>query len=242
MGMNLSLQTHIFRKKIINSHLEHGMNFDDVINSDWEDYLDPTLEFSENLEILLEHGIIVGSIHTSKEQDEEIRMMENKRKQKYIDSLTTPYYKCQLCDEFVTPNRDFMLEHLQEEHNLEECNIPPENPQDMTYIILDELITLSQQEEFKNKKYIVVTNEFLWTQLLIKLGVRKEDKLAPSNQKPRQILDKLGILYKHKYQRINSIGYTKKAKRRYCIYKTDLKRAVNESDFLDLKYKFEDTP
>lgn len=242
MPMNLGLQKHIIRKIIIKSHKEQGMDYDDVIDSDWEAYLDPTLELDENIGILVEHGIIIGGKSSAKEQDEEIKFAMNDRKSKVISSITTPHYKCQLCDDFVTPVKDFMIEHLQEVHGLEDFEIPPKNPHDFTYIILDELMRLSQTKEFKHKDYIVVTNEHLWGKLLSRLGVKKDDEFAPSNQKPRQILDKLELLQKHKYQRINSIGYDNKARRIYCIYKSDLERAVYKSDFDDLKYRYEYTP
>jgi hypothetical protein len=245
MVLNKGLQIHIIKKLIKRTNKERNYRDDDNLDFDVWAYVDSTLELDENINEFVEMGLIDIKLTQKMEehlQSELLRRQENENKQKYIDSLTTPYYKCHFCDEYITPVKDLMLEHLQEEHHLEECDIPPENPKDMTYIILDELISLSQQKEFKNKRYIVVTNEFLWKQLLRRIGAKKEDKSAPSNQKPRQILDKLGILCKHKYQRINSIGYTKKAKRRYCIYKTDLKRAVNKSEFNDLKYKFEDTP
>ena len=242
MGMNKKLQILKIKEMIKRTNKERNYRNDDNLDFDVEAHVDPELELDENINEFVEMGLIDRKF-TKKEveyfQSEEIRRMEDKRKQKYIESLTTPYYKCQLCDDFITHIREWMIEHLQDEHDMEEPDIPPENPNDMTYIILDELINLSQQEEFKNKKYIVVTNEFLWTQLLRRLRFKKEDKFAPSNQKPRQILDKLGILCKHKYQRMNSIGYDKKSKRIYCIYKTDLKRAVDKSDFYDLKYKIE---
>jgi len=245
MVINKGLQIHIIKKMIKRTNKERNYRDDDNLDFDVEAWVDQELELDENINEFVKMGLIDEKF-TKKEEEylksEEIRILKNERKQKYIDSLTTPFYKCHLCKDFITPVRELMEDHLQEFHGFEECDIPPENPKDMTYIILDELINLSQQEEFKDKNYIVVTNEFLWTQLLRRLGFEKEDKFAPSNQKPRQILDKLGILCKHKYQRINSIGYDKNSKRLYCIYKIDLKRAVNESDFLDLKYKFEDTP
>ena len=235
------MQISLIKKLIKKTYEKRIIKDDDVLDFDVESYVDSSLEYGENLTLFIERGLI-DEKYSKEEEYEEIRILENQRMEKYIESMSTRCYVCQLCDDFVTPVKDFMIEHLQEEHGLEECDIPPTNPNDFTYIILDELMRLSQTKEFKHKEYIVVSNEFLWTQLLMRLGVKKEDKFAPSNQKPRQILDSLGILCKHKYQRKNSIGYNNKSKRIYRIYKTDLERAVFESDFGDLKYKFDLTP
>jgi len=87
------------------------------------------------------------------------------------------------------------------------------------------------------KRYIPVSNRTLHELLLQKLGFDEDDENAPSNQKPRQILDALGLLGEEKYQRINTLAFDKNSKRIYNIYKITLKRVIEDSIYKDLILK-----
>ncbi len=167
--MNIKSQIAFMRVLIKKNYKATNRNYDEIVDNDWEAEMDPTLEFGENVTLFYELGILEGPLLGEHNKEEEKRILGD-LKQKYRDSLTPLYYKCAFCDDFYTYAKILMEEHLREFHDMEGCDIPPDNPYDMTYIIIDELINTSQSKEFKNKQYITVSNEFLWKQLLKRLG------------------------------------------------------------------------
>jgi hypothetical protein len=238
MVMNLGLQKYLLKKVIEKNyrarHLPQEI-LDELLESAWEDEIDDELELPENISCFYEKGILVNI-----PSEEEERWHYNDVRNDYINSITMHYYHCQFdgCD-FQTPIKEDMVKHFQEKHGLDDSRIPPKNPHDMTYIILDELLLIAMSKEYRKKKNFTVSNQHLWLKLIKKLGYDENDDSAPSNQKPRQILEKLGLLGKHKYQKRNKIGFDKNSRRVYHLNKEQLEDAILESEFNDLKAKLD---
>ena len=242
MGMNVGLQKRILKKVIEKNCRERRLpqeNIDEILESAWEDHIDDEMELPENIGNLYERGILKKVI-SPYDLEEEKKERLGELKYKLIESIAHPYYHCQVdgCN-FQTILKDDMAKHFQEKHELDDSRIPPINPYDMDYIILDELVNIALDKEHKNKKNFTISNQHLWMKLIKKLGYDEHDTTAPSNQKPRQILEKLGLLGKHKYQRKNKLGYNKHSQRVYHLNVQQLKDAIYESEFDDLKDKLD---
>ena len=242
MVMNTGLQRRILEKFVINNCRERGLSqhdIDPIIEGiDWESFLDPTWTLRENKSNLFRHGII-EQLPPSDEEISDLDCEHNYGLElKLKDSLSHPVFQCEVegCN-YSTKSKNAMIEHYSEEHELESDYLPPINPDDMTYVILDKLIDIAQSSEFRRKRYITVSNRTLHELLLQKLGFDEDDENAPSNQKPRQILDALGLLGEEKYQRINTLAFDKNSKRIYNIYKITLKQVIEDSIYKDLILK-----
>jgi len=240
--MNEGLQVHILKKVMEKNFRERRLpqeKIDEILDLAWEDHIDDTLELGENINNFYELGILVH-VQSEEKLEEEQQLHLNFVQKNYIDSITTSVYHCRVdgCD-YQTLLKKEMTKHFQDVHGLDDSRIPPKNPHDMTYIILDELLLLTMSKEYRNKKNFTVSNQYLWEKLLRRLEYKAEDKTAPSNQTPRRILDDLGLLDKHKYQKRNKIGYDKNSRREYHLNKEQLEDVILGSDFHDLKYKLD---
>jgi len=241
--LNRKLQEHCMKKVIIKNCKERGIDPDIVLQTAWEDEIDDGCEFNENVVefygkgILKETRLEMDPYYKSKEA------LQVELKNRLSNSISHPWYYC--CFEDCRSCADYkegIIEHYKEEHGLLDINIPPKNPYDMSYIILDELIKVSFSKEFIRRKVFTVSNNHLWEVLIEKLGYEKSAKSVPSNQKPRRILEELGLLGKYKYQRKSSIGFDRRSRRIYYINKDMLKRVICDSDYNDLKLKFSLSP
>jgi hypothetical protein len=241
MVMNTGLQRRILEKFVINNCRERGLSqhdIDPIIEGiDWESFLDPTRTLRENRNNLFRHGIIEHLPSDEKFSDQYYE--HNYRLElKLLESLSNPVFQCEVegC-EYSTKSKRDMSDHYFEKHGLESDDIPPINPDDMTYIILDKLIDIAQNSEFRRKRYLTVSNKSLHDLLLQKLGFDENDENAPSNQKPRQILEALGLLGEEKYQRINTVAFDKNSRKIYNIYKNTLKQVIEDSIYKGLALK-----
>jgi hypothetical protein len=241
MVMNTGLQRRILEKFVINNCRERGLSqhdIDPIIEGiDWESFLDPTRTLRENRNNLFRHGIIEHLPSDEKFSDQYYE--HNYRLElKLLESLSNPVFQCEVegC-EYLTKSKRDMSDHYFEKHGLESDDIPPINPDDMTYIILDKLIDIAQNSEFRRKRYLTVSNKSLHELLLQKLGFDENDENAPSNQKPRQILEALGLLGEEKYQRINTVAFDKNSRKIYNIYKNTLKQVIEDSIYKGLALK-----
>lgn len=241
--LNRKLQEHCMKKVIIKNCKDRGINPDVILLTEWEDEIDNECEFGENVGEFHKKGILV---ETRLEMDPYYKSKEALQvelKNCLSCSISHPWYYC--CYEDCHGCADYkegIIEHYQNEHGLLDINIPPKNPHDMPYIILDELIKVSFSKEFIRRKVFTVSNKRLWEVLIEKLGYEKSAKSVPSNQKPRQILEELGLLGEYKYQRKPSIGFDRRSRRIYYINKDMLKRVICDTDYNDLKLKFALSP
>lgn len=87
-----------------------------------------------------------------------------------------------------------------------------------------------------------MSHQYLWKKLLRAPGYKKDGKYAPSNQKPRKILDSYGLLEKIKSRRRSAIGYDKYSRRVFWISKKQLEDAILDSEFEDLEYRLIENP
>lgn len=235
--MNVGLQKERLKKVMEKNFRERNLpqeNIDEILESAWEDHIDDELELPENITQFYKLGILKEVIPYSISDKD----YYGEVKHKLIETITQPYYHCQFdeCD-FQTMFKEGMIEHFQEEHGLDDSRIPPKNPHDMTYIILDELLQIALSKEYRNKKNFKVSNEHLWEEILSRLKYKKDDKSAPSNQVPRRTLEDLGLLGRNKQEMKNKIGYDKNSRRIYRINKKELEDAILESKFYDLVFK-----
>ena len=109
-------------------------------------------------------------------------------------------------------------------------NIEPSS--DMEYIILSDLIRISKSKEFRRRKYFTISNTQLHDDLI------KKSDLPFSNQKPRKILDELGLLTPYENQRTKpTVFHPKTRTRLYNINVDKLKEVVSGTKYNDLKIK-----
>jgi len=241
--MNRKLQEYCMRKIISENCRQRDIVPDTVLETEWEDEIDDELSLYENIDEFYKKGILE---ETRLEMDPHYKSMEalqGELKDCLSYSISHPWYYC--CFEDCHGCADYkegIIEHYKNEHGLLDINIPPKNPYDMTYIILDELLKISCSEKFIRSKVFTVSNNSLWEVLIEKLGYEKSAKSFPSNQKPRQILEELGLLCKYRYQRKPSIGFDKRSRRIYHINKDILEHVICDSDYNDLKLKFALSP
>lgn len=232
MGMNKGLQIYKLTEIIKKQYKDSNIDPDDAIEQMKENF-DSTLGLSENIWNLTELGILEEKIPDAKTIEEMEQDEREKIKDAIKEVLTTRYFHCHQCD-YTTRFKDEIIEHLAEEHRFEEVDLPPVDKYNMGYIILAELLRLARTKEFKGKKNFPVKNRYLWLKLLKRLSYEENDENAPSNQKPRKILDDLGLLGKIPSRRRNALGYDKNARRVYWISKKQLEDAIYESEFWDL--------
>jgi hypothetical protein len=237
MVMNEKLQKINFKRMILAENKNEDIDTDVLIGQLGYE-LDSTLSFTENLHLLIDKGIIKDDLP---EVDEMEKDFNYEIKHHLVDSLKYPFYHCDYenCD-FETQNNDDMIEHFIEEHNLDENLIPYENPDNMDYIVLKKLIEVAFSKKYRKKKYFTISNREIWITLCESLGYKPNEKNAPSNQKPRQIIEKYGLLKSDRYTRKNILGFDKKARRIYHLNKIQLKKAVNMSDFVELIGKYQE--
>jgi len=240
MVMNIELQKIQMRKIIIKNCREREIHPDTIAETDWEDLLDNSLEFSENISEFYRMGILVETRDHNYKPTEKLQA---ELKFCLAKSISYPWYTCCYEDCHGCANyKEGIIEHYQEAHGLKDSMIPPENPYDMTYIVLDELINVAFSKKYIKKVYFTISNRHLWLKLIERLGYEESDDSAPSNQKPRQILDKLGLLGEHKYQRKASIGFNKHSQRVYHVNKKVLEHLIYDLDYDDLKFRFPESP
>ena len=247
--MNKGLQIYKLTEIIKKQYKDSNIDPDDAIEQMKENF-DSTLGLSENIWNLTKLGILEEKIPDAKTIEEMEQDEREKIKDAIKEVLTTRYFHCHQCD-YTTRFKDEIIEHLAEEHGFEEVDLPPVDKYNMGYIILDELLRLARTKEFKGKKNFPVKNRYLWLKLLKRLSYEENDENAPSNQKPRKILDDLGLLGKIPSRRRNALddlgllgkipsrrrnalGYDKNARRVYWISKKKLEDAIYESEFWDL--------
>jgi len=84
-----------------------------------------------------------------------------------------------------------------------------EHAQTMEFVILD---TIADQINVDTSAFVEVLNETLYGALLDRFDLSPSDKYAPSDQKPRKILDSLGLT-----QKKENLGYSQGGKRKYII-------------------------
>jgi len=163
----------------------------------------------------------------------------NRRHKEFIQSLKSQYYVCPECikyEEFYyTPFQQDMVNHFNTDHYDGEDFIIKEKIEpssDMEYIILSKLIRVSKSKEFRRRKYFTISNIKLYNELI------KESDLPFSNQKPRKILDELGLLIPYDNQRTKPVvSHPKTRTRMYNINADRLKEVVSNTKYDDLKIK-----
>lgn len=84
-----------------------------------------------------------------------------------------------------------------------------EHAQTMEFVILD---SIADQINVDTSAFVEVLNETLYEALLNRFDLSPNDKYAPSDQKPRKILDSLGLT-----QKKENLGYSQGGKRKYII-------------------------
>ena len=89
----------------------------------------------------------------------------------------------------------------------------------MDYIVLKKLIEVAFSNRYRKKKYFTISNQEIWISLCKSLGYKPNEKNAPSNQKPRQIIEKYDLLKSDKHFLKNKLGYDKKARLVYHLNK-----------------------
>lgn len=240
--MNAGLQQHVLKKVVVKNLKEHGYTqheIDPILEeTDFEALIDPSLTLGENIDGFFRLGILKAPYLSDEEISSQEYEYAHELELKLANSISKPYYKCEVegC-EFSTKLKNLMVDHYFEEHDLESDFILPANPDDMTYIVLEKLVDLALSTDFRRKRYVPVSNKALHELLLHRLGFEEDDKYAPSNQKPRQILDALGLLEMEKYQRINTIGFDNKSRRIYNINKNKIRSVVEGSIYKGLVLK-----
>ncbi len=84
-----------------------------------------------------------------------------------------------------------------------------EHAQTMEFVILDAIADMINVD---TSAFVEVLNETLYEALLNRFDLSPNDKYAPSDQKPRKILDSLGLT-----QKKENLGYSQGGKRKYII-------------------------
>jgi len=84
-----------------------------------------------------------------------------------------------------------------------------EHMQTMEHVVLE---TIANECSIENVHFIEVLNDTLYEAILERFELNPNDKYAPKNQKPRKILDNLGLV-----QKKENLGYSKGGKRKYII-------------------------
>lgn len=145
-----------------------------------------------------------------------------------VESISTTWYQCCECNNYITQFKNEMITHFKKKHNADYSNIkldpyPYEN--EMDYLILKKLVE-TYESQTKNK-FICISNQILCETL--GAGV--------NNQKPRRILEDLGLLTKEKYQRKWNISYDTDGKRIYYVSINRLKDVVFSTIYDDLKIR-----
>ncbi len=84
-----------------------------------------------------------------------------------------------------------------------------EYAQTMEFVILD---TIADKINVDTTSFVEILNETLYEALLKRFDLSPSDKYAPSDQKPRKILDSLGLT-----QKKENLGYSQGGKRKYII-------------------------
>ena len=156
---------------------------------------------------------------------------EQRRLNMHLSDSLIPHYECKLCSKPKWLATEFeMIEHFVVEHGLEDVKLRPENPDDIEYNVLNYLI-IKYNKIRKKIRYFDVSNKELWDYL------RKYVDPEISSQKPRHILNDLGLTKRGKREK-KRLGYNKGGARVYHINIKDLKKAVDDSEFDDLKLEF----
>lgn len=101
--------------------------------------------------------------------------------------------------------------------------------QTMEDIILN---TILEKYIEKQSSMIDIDNEELYIRLLNDLGMDKKDKYAPSDQKPRKILDHLGLTLK-----AENLGYNSRGARRFHINSKQFIHKLDEPEYKKIKEK-----
>ena len=102
----------------------------------------------------------------------------------------------------------------------------------LEYIILDTIVSQCNKD---TTAFVKVSNELLYNSLLASLDINSSDKYAPSNQKPRIILDSLGLTLL-----AENVGYNDKGNRAFDINVQQLRNIlVNDAKYVELLKKLD---
>jgi len=104
-----------------------------------------------------------------------------------------------------------------------------EHVKTMEYIVLDTIVSKCMNEK---TSFVDVLNKELYTDLLSQLGMSADDKYAPSDQKPRKILDSLGLT-----GRKENLGKMHGGNRVYHINTDELVNVLESNNYTDLLKK-----
>lgn len=99
----------------------------------------------------------------------------------------------------------------------------------MEYIVLDTIVSKCMNEK---TLFVDVVNKELYTNLLSQLGMSADNKYAPSDQKPRKILDSLGLT-----GRKENLGKMHGGNRVYHINTDELINVLESNNYTDLLAK-----
>jgi len=153
---------------------------------------------------------------------------EERVEESLILSLSNPRYDCRLCDYYIWSKKE-IIEHYRKEHQFNRILPNHKDKFEPEYIILKKII---EKCIYQRSRYFQVTNKELYLEVLKKLG---ENASFKENQ-VRYILDKYKLTLRGKREK-KRIKYAKGGARAYNINVSDLKNAVFESEFDDLKIK-----
>jgi hypothetical protein len=199
-------------------------SYDEDVNMDtWLDNIDPILHFSENITNLFRDGVVWDLNYEEEIEERASIYLDN-----FIESITTPFYRCTECG-IETKTSKEMRDHWSDKHGVNEDDIPKEEPLDFEYIILSALIKKYLSIKPKSKTYFSITSKELYEELKEKTGY---DAIAI--QTPTKVLRELGLL-NHKKGEQNREWRDKYGRRAYHIKVFDLKSIISVCKYDNLK-------